>query len=219
MAAFFDFSKNHKHHGWGVFVTSVTDEFGDTLIKSFVLDLLDPTLANFHSSKCTLLRIFDWLVIELSVAKPVVKYWQRHIWTNSTAKLGVLLSSVVTQHIIKAFVPNEGKPSTVTTFNLLAFNITWKWQYNAHKCHAYFEGYGKENGRSWAHVYLKTYLFTPEKLCSTKKKKLRSGAILRSGGDAKQVYFFIWPNIYKNRYPHLQSSITQHKLELHCTCH
>ena len=74
MAAFFDFSKNHKHHECGVFVTSVTDEFGDTLIKSFVLDLLDPTLANFYSSKCTSLRVFDWLVIELSVAKPVVKY-------------------------------------------------------------------------------------------------------------------------------------------------
>ena len=99
MAAFFDFCKNHKHHEWGVFVTSVTDEFGDTLIKSFVLDLLNPTLANLHSSKCTSLRVFDWLVIELSVAKPVVKYWQRHIWTNSTAKLGVSLSSVVTQHI------------------------------------------------------------------------------------------------------------------------
>ena len=28
-------------------MTSVTDEFGDTLIKSFVLHLLDPTLANF----------------------------------------------------------------------------------------------------------------------------------------------------------------------------
>ena len=55
-------------------MTSVTDEFGDTLIKLFVLDLLDPTLANFQSSKCTSLRIFDWLVIELSVAKPVVKY-------------------------------------------------------------------------------------------------------------------------------------------------
>ena len=164
MAAFFDFSKNHKHHEWGVFVTSVTDEFGDTLIKSFVLDLLDPTLANFHSGKCTSLRVFDWLVIELSVAKPVVKYWQRHIWTNSTAKLGLLLSSVVTQHITKAFVPNEGKLSTITTFNLLAFNITWKWrQYNAQKSHTYFEGYGNENGRSWAHVYLKTHLFTPEK--------------------------------------------------------
>ena len=190
MAAFFDFSKNHKHHEWGVFVTSVTDEFGDTLIKSFVLDLLNPTLANLHSSKCTSLRVFDWLVIELSVAKPVVKYWQRHIWTNSTAKLGVSLSSVVTQHITKAF-------STVPTFNLLAFNITWKWrQYNAQKFHAYFEGHGNENGRSWAHVYLKTHLFTPEKLYFTKiknKKKLRSGTILRSGGDAKQVYFFIWP--------------------------
>ena len=55
-------------------MTSVTDEFGDTLIKSFVLDLLDATLANFHSGKCTSLRVFDWLVIELSVAKPVVKY-------------------------------------------------------------------------------------------------------------------------------------------------
>ena len=51
-----------------------SDEFGDTLIKSFVLDLLDATLANFHSGKCTSLRVFDWLVIELSVAKPVVKY-------------------------------------------------------------------------------------------------------------------------------------------------
>ena len=74
MAVFFDFSKNHKHHECGIFVTSVTDEFGDTLIKLFVLDLLDPTLANFHSSKCTSLRVFDWLVIELSIAKPVVKY-------------------------------------------------------------------------------------------------------------------------------------------------
>ena len=170
---------NHKHHKWGFFVTSVTDEFGDTLINSFVLDLLDPTLANLHSSKGTSLRVFDWLVIELSVAKPVVKYWQRHIWTNSTAKLGVLLSSVATQHITKAFVPNEGKRSTITTFNLLAFNITWKWrQYNAQKFHAYFEGYGNENGRSWAHVYLKTHLFTPEKLCFTKiknKKKIEVG--------------------------------------------
>ena len=81
------------------------------------------------------------------------------------------------------------------TFNLLAFNMTWKWrQYNAHKFHAYFEGYGNENGRSWAHVYLKTHLFTPEKLYFTKiknKKKLRSEAILRSGGDAKQVYIFL----------------------------
>ena len=70
-------------------------------------------------------------------------------------------------------------------------------QYNAQKCHAYFEGYGNKNGRSWTHVYLKTHLFTPEKLYFTKiknKKKLRSGAILRSGGDAKQVFFFIWPN-------------------------
>ena len=69
-------------------------------------------------------------------------------------------------------------------------------QYNAQKCHAYFEGYGNKNGRSWTHVYLKTHLFTPEKLYFTKiknKKKLRSGAILRSGGDAKQVFFFIWP--------------------------
>ena len=55
-------------------MTSVTDEFGDTLINSFVLDLLDPTLANFHSSKGTSLRVFDWLFIELSVAKLVVKY-------------------------------------------------------------------------------------------------------------------------------------------------
>ena len=55
-------------------MTSVTDEFGDTLIKLFVLDLLYPTLANFHRSKFTSLRVFDWLVIELSVAKPVVKY-------------------------------------------------------------------------------------------------------------------------------------------------
>ena len=171
MTVFFDLSKNHKHHEWGVFVTSVTDEFGDTLIKSFVLDLLDPTLANFHSSKCTLLCVFDWLVIELSIAKPVVKYWQRHVWTNSTAKLGVLLSSVVTQRITKAFVPNKGKLSTITTFNLLAFNITWKWrQYNVQKCHAYFEGYGNKNGRSWAHEHLKTHLFTPEKLYFTKLK-------------------------------------------------
>ena len=57
------------------------------------------------------------------------------------------------------------------TFNLLAFNITWKWrQYNAQKCHAYFERYGNKNGRSWAHVYLKTHLFTPEKLYFTKIK-------------------------------------------------
>ena len=167
MAVFFDFSKNHKHHEWGVFVTSVTDEFGDTLIKSFVLDLLDPTLANFHSSKCTSMRVFDWLVIELSVAKPMVKYWQWHICSNSTAKLGVLLSSVVTQHITKAFVPNKGKPST----SKVAFKISWKWRYNAQKCHAYFEGYGNENGQSWAHVYSKTHLFTPEKFCFTKIKK------------------------------------------------
>ena len=103
---------------------------------------------------------------------------------------------MVTQHITKAFVPNEGKPSTTTTFNLLTFNITWKWrQYNAQKFHAYFEGYGNENGRSWAHVYLKTHLFTPEKLYFTKiknkNKKLRSGTVLRLGGDAKQVYFFL----------------------------
>ena len=183
MAAFFDFSKNHKHHEWGVFVTSITDEFGDTLIKSFVLDLLDPTLANFHSSKCTSLRVFDWLVIELSVAKPVVKYWQRHIWTNSTAKLGVWLSSVVTKHITKAFVPKEGKPSTITTLNLLAFYITWKWrQYNAQKFHAYFEGFGNENGRSWAHVYLKTHLFTPEKLYFTKIKNKKKIAV---GGNSQ----------------------------------
>ena len=176
MAEFFDFSRKHKHHEWGVFVTSVADEFGYTLIKSFVLDLLDPTLANFYSSKCTSLRVFDWQVIKLSVAKPVENNWQRHIWTNSTAKPGVLLSSVVTQHITKAFVPNEGKSSNITTFNLHAFHITWKWrQYNAQKCHAYFEGYGNENGRSWAHVYLKTHLFTPEKLYFTKiknKKKI-----------------------------------------------
>ena len=120
------------------------------------------------------------------------KNWQRHILTNSTAKLWVLLSSVVTQHITKVFVPNEGKPSSITTFNLLAFNITWKWrQYNAQKCHAYFEGYGNENGRSWAHDILENTLIYSWKIIfyKNKNKKLRSGAILRSGGDAKQVYF------------------------------
>ena len=48
----------------------------------------------------------------------------------------------------------------------------------AQKFHAYFEGYGNENGRSWAHVYLKTHLFTPEKLYFTKiknKKKIQVG--------------------------------------------
>ena len=30
------------------------------------------------------------------------------------------------------------------------------------------------------------------------KKKLRSGAMLRSDGDAKQVIDFMWPNYEKN---------------------
>ena len=55
--------------------------------------------------------------------------------------------------------------------------ITWKWRYNAQKCHAYFEGYENENGRSWAHVYLQTRLFTPEKLYfkKIKNKKIEVG--------------------------------------------
>ena len=130
------------------------------------------------------------------------KNWQRHIRTNSTAKPGVLLSSVVTQNITKVFVPNEGKPSSITTFNLLAFNITWKWrQYNAQKFHAYFEGYGNENGRSWAHVYWKTHLFTKKK----KKKKNwglgqfsdRAGTLNKYNflSGLSQLYFAIHSNI------------------------
>ena len=68
-------------------------------------------------------------------------------------------------------------------------------QYNAQKCHAYFEGYGNKNGRSWAHVYLKTHIFTPEKLYFTKikdKKKIEVGGNSQvGGGDAKQVFFYL----------------------------
>ena len=98
-------------------------------------------------------------------------------------------------------------------------------QYNAQKCHAYFEGYGNKNGRSWTHVYLKTHLFTPEKLYFTKiknKKKLRSGAILRSGGDAKQVFFFIWPKMYRvdvsRRIFRSEKHVTFYSPQNHCNC-
>ena len=46
MAAFFDFNRKHKHHEepW-VFVSFLTDEFEETLMKSFVLDFLDPNFS------------------------------------------------------------------------------------------------------------------------------------------------------------------------------
>ena len=72
--------------------------------------------------------------------------------------------------------------------------------YNVQNCQAYFEGYGNENGRSWAHVYLKTHLFTPEKLYFTKIKK-NSGRGQFSGrvGTLNKYIFYLallllaWP--------------------------
>ena len=68
---------------------SVTDEFGDTLIKSFVLDLLDPTLANFHNSKCTSLRVFDWLVIVST--ENVINNGLVYVWLNISNMIQMLI--------------------------------------------------------------------------------------------------------------------------------
>ena len=86
MAAFFDFSRKHKHHEW----KKVFCDISYWWIRRYSYEIVRAGLpwSNFYSSKCMSLRAFDCLVIELSIAKNlVVKCWQRHIWINSAAKL------------------------------------------------------------------------------------------------------------------------------------
>ena len=116
MAAFFNFNRKYKHHEW-------TKGFCDI---SYSYEIIRAGLAwsNFHSSNCTSLCIFDWLVIELFVAKLVAKCWQRHIWINSTAKSVFYRSAAAFfGHTTNYIVANKGKPSNFHSSNCTSLCI------------------------------------------------------------------------------------------------
>ena len=187
MAAFIDFCRKHKHHEWRVFVTSVTDEFGDTLIKSFVLGLLDPTLANFHSSKCTSLRLFNWLVIELSVAKI----------DNGTSKPTLQPNQeccclLWSHNILQTSLHLISRGNGVNTMRRSATHI--------------LRGMGTRTDDPGHMIYLKTHLFTPEKLYFTKTKiKIKNwgrGQFSGRAGTLNKYIFYLaqWITAKNNRW-------------------
>ena len=93
-------------------MTSVTDEFEDTLMKSFVLELLDPTFTVANGRHCKTRGKM------LTTTHLNQLYSQTLIKTKSF--MGVLLPSLVTQQITKAIVANKGKPSTSFHDHLVA---------------------------------------------------------------------------------------------------
>ena len=194
MAAFFDFSRKHKHHEWSKGFCDIC--YWWIWRYSYEIVRAGVAWSNFHSSKCTSLRVFDWLVIELSVAKLVVKCWQRHIWINSTAKPIFYRSAAAFFGHTTNYKGHCGKQRKTFNHNNLqppSMITSWQWRQCAEVPRIFWGVWERERTIAGACI-LENTLICSWKIIFYKnkkiKKKWRSGAFRRSGGDAKQVFFF-----------------------------